>query len=359
MNLKAVIIGNYGATNLGDEAILENILSAHPDLSFTVFSNNPAETQSKYKVKSTYPLPFGLRSILRGKTTKSLEALNKCDFVIIGGGGLFTDEKIRAILLWGWHFFWAKHYKKPVFFYANSIGPLNSKIGRWITKKVFQKANFITVRDSASAAVLEKFGVKNFAITADPVFLTATLKSQTPKKKVAISLRNWITNEKNYIASLKETVVDLEKNGYQVLLINMQTFQDNDRNVLNQISSEKSLMITPRTFTELLKLLSECNFTIGMRLHFLIASALANIPFITLSYSQKTDSLAKKLQMEKYLLPLAQIKKAKLEKYIQKISAEENQIKESLAKKVQEEKQQAQKNITILKKFIAKILSKS
>ena len=355
MKLSAVIIGNYGATNLGDEAILQSILSSHPEINFTVFSNNPESTSATYNVVSTYPLPFGIHSIIRGNTTQSLEALHKADFIIIGGGGLFTDEKIKAVLLWGWHFFWAKHYKKPVFFYANSIGPLKSKLGKFITKKVLQKADYITVRDEESANILKEFKITNFEITSDPAFLIPAPKQNIQKnKKIAISLRNWIKHEENYVNVLKETVNNLEEKGYQILLISMQNFQDDDRLILEKISSEKSLIISPRNFSELISILNECEFTLGMRLHFLIASALAKTPFATLSYSQKTDSLAKKLEMEKYLLAISNINLEKTTQVIDKLIEKKETIKNTLTQKDKNEIEKAKKNIKIFENFIAK-----
>lgn len=344
----AVLIGNYGATNLGDEAILDNILKAHPEINFTVFSHNPTKTTRHHpQINSTYPLPFGLRSLLRGNFQKSFQALKTSDFVIIGGGGLFTDEKIKAILLWSWHFFWASLYRKPVFFYANSIGPLNSKIGRYITKKVLRKADFITVRDEASATILRNFGVTNFEVTADPAFLHQVPQPLVRKKQVAISLRNWIKYENQYLSAIKKTIQELEKQGYQILLISMQNLQDDDRRIFSLISSEKSLTIAPCDFTELIAILQKCEFTIGMRLHFLIASALANTPFLTLSYSQKTDSLAKSLAMEEFALPLAEISAQTLETNIEKMRAQKTQISTKITEKVAEEKIKAKKNKTV------------
>lgn len=362
---KAVIIGNYGATNLGDETILENILKHHPEIDFTVFSHNPSETQQKHKVKSTYSLPFGLHSILRGNTHHSLKALHQADFVIIGGGGLFTDEKIKAVLLWSWHFFWAKHYQKPVFFYANSIGPLKTKIGKWLTKKVFQKANFITVRDSESAEYLKQWKIKNYKITADPAFLSVTQnlskydtsinksfnKLRIRKRTVAISLRSWIKHEKNYVEILKKITKKQEEKGYQILLISMQSFQDDDRKILEKITTKKSLIISPQNFTELLGILNQCEFTIGMRLHFIIASTLSKTPFIALSYSQKIDSLIKNLAMENYLLPIEKIKTNKLQNLIKNIEKNQKEIKQKLEKNVKSEKEKAEKNILTFAKI--------
>lgn len=349
---KAILIGNYGITNLGDEAILSAILSSHPKFKFTVFSHSPQDTKLTHNVNSTYPLPFGLRSFLRGNFIKSFRNLKKTDIVIIGGGGLFTDEKFRAILIWSWHFIWAKLFHKPVYIYANSIGPLKTKLGKFIVKKILQKADGITVRDSLSGKLLKELDIKNFKITADPAFLIESKNKQKKRqKKVAISLRHWISNEEKYISVIKETIQELETEGYQVLLIPMQIRQDDDTKILSQVASEKSIIVSPKDLEELISILSKCEFSIGMRLHFLIASALAHTPFITLSYSNKTTALTEELKQKKYLLRIEDISFEKIQELIQMLKTEHTVIIEKLKTEVLLEKEKAAKNILIFQKL--------
>ena len=74
-------------------------------------------------------------------------------------------------MLWGWHGLLAKIYNKPLYIYANSIGPLKGKISKFITRYVLNKANIITVRDTASANLIKEINVKvRPQITTDPAF---------------------------------------------------------------------------------------------------------------------------------------------------------------------------------------------
>lgn len=349
---------------------MEGILKLHPEIDFTVFSHDPLLSKKLHDVKAVYPLPFGFRSFFRGNFLQSFKSLKETDLVIIGGGGLLTDEKIKAILIWGWHFLWAKIFRKPVFFYANSVGPLNTKIGKFLAKMILSNADFITVRDKESGDLLNKLGVKRFEITADPAFLISVPRVQEnmKKKKIAFSLRNWIKHEDRYVTALKEAILELETQGFQILLISMQTFQDDDRLVLEKIKSPNSLIISPKDFTELLQILNNCQFTIGMRLHFLIASALVNIPFITISYSQKTDSFAKKLKQDEFLLPISEVTSRDVVLAIKKIEEKREGIKFVLKNGVEDQKKKAEKNKIVFKapckaegteKFIAKLGGKS
>ena len=55
--MKIGIIGNYGATNVGDVAILYSILKSHPKYDFIVFSANPDESHEEFGVKSAPLFP--------------------------------------------------------------------------------------------------------------------------------------------------------------------------------------------------------------------------------------------------------------------------------------------------------------
>src|SRR5579862_7188054 len=93
-----VISGNYGATNLGDEAILKSILQTlskvYPDAKISVMTSHPG-------AHGFAMVPAGVRSFFRGVQNgsfrKTLKVFKECDLVLFGGGGLFTDEKPQAI----------------------------------------------------------------------------------------------------------------------------------------------------------------------------------------------------------------------------------------------------------------------
>lgn len=61
-----VVCGNYGASNLGDEAILGGLInlikSTWPHSEITVMSARPRQTSRYFQVSSIMPFPAGLRS---------------------------------------------------------------------------------------------------------------------------------------------------------------------------------------------------------------------------------------------------------------------------------------------------------
>jgi polysaccharide pyruvyl transferase WcaK-like protein len=103
---RILICGNYGATNLGDEAILQSILqcvaSVFPEAHVQVVSANPELTAKQYGIQTVSKIPAGFRSMFKGIFSKRLmETLREyqyADAVIFGGGGLFSDENLRRFL---------------------------------------------------------------------------------------------------------------------------------------------------------------------------------------------------------------------------------------------------------------------
>ena len=105
--MKLGLIGNYGATNVGDDAILASILKSHASHEWTVFSADPDDTHSRFKVKSAPLFPLGIRSLFKFGFRKSIRALKSVEAVVLGGGGLFQDNHVFACFLWAWENFFA------------------------------------------------------------------------------------------------------------------------------------------------------------------------------------------------------------------------------------------------------------
>ena len=86
---RLLIIGAYGMTNLGDDAILAAMLAelreALPGATFAVVAQDLAALPVAVDIT---PVPFTDLAIR--------EALDGADLLIIGGGGLLFDFRIRA-----------------------------------------------------------------------------------------------------------------------------------------------------------------------------------------------------------------------------------------------------------------------
>ena len=121
--MKVLISGYYGFYNIGDEAILKSIIEAlrneDPNIDIVVLSNDVEYTKNTYKVNA----------INRWKLNDIYKELLKCDGFISGGGSLFQDVTSSRSILYYTSIIWlAKFAKKPIFIYAQGIGPIDKKI---------------------------------------------------------------------------------------------------------------------------------------------------------------------------------------------------------------------------------------
>jgi polysaccharide pyruvyl transferase CsaB len=365
-----VICGNYGATNLGDEAILDGILkiirSVKPDAHVTVLSSNPRETSTLHKVDSEFLIPAGIRSLFKGIASKTigktLNVIRDADLFILGGGGLFTDEKIMAVMIWALQAKMAYIYNIPVFCLGQSVGPLKTVFGRNITRKVFLNASRVTVRGSSSKEALAKLGVPNVIELADPAFMFPTPEpvQEKPENYVVFSVRPWIKgdNDKSY-DNLAQFIDWLwTERGMKSVLVPFQIIKDNDLDPLNKIldrvKNKECAEIFEYTsnYHKVIELMAKSSGVIGMRLHSLIFASLAHTPFIGLSYSQKVREFARKMEMEYFVLDFEVFGVEDLKSRFDSLMNNRDEVVERLIGKVMVQRSKVLEHEGILKELL-------
>lgn len=175
---RALLIGNYGVGNVGDEALRTFFEQAFPDVAWTVVSAAP---QGMHEVPR---LPAGIRSLFQ-PWWKTFAAIHQADAVVFGGGSLFTDiESPFACFLWWMHAAAASLFGKPVLLAAQGIGPFKTKRGEWFARRAVSGARYISVRDLQSAARIKSWRKNTKVIqTFDPVFALFQDKKTTIEHK--------------------------------------------------------------------------------------------------------------------------------------------------------------------------------
>ncbi|OIO53388.1 hypothetical protein COT40_00220 [Candidatus Peregrinibacteria bacterium CG08_land_8_20_14_0_20_41_10] len=363
--MKVLIIGNYGADNLGDEAILEGVLQSLIKTGLSkknleVLSANPAKTQQEHQVKVFYVLPCGIHSFLRGTVLQTILIIRKTDKIILGGGGLFNEDKFKALLLWGEHVLLARIFHKPLFIYANSIGPVKTKIGEWIIKKVFSYATVVSVRDRASLELLLKLGITQAKIhlTTDAV-CSLPIKIPTKKsvKKIVFSFRGGIKWTEAILDEITGLINWLQIKKYQLILVSFQKYQDSDLKIIKSI--EKKLSNTGGVsiqhisgYQNYLKLIQNAQLVIGTRLHSTIFALLAGIPVIGISYSLKVRNFMEDNQMGEYVIDLNQLGRGLLQNLVKKTLAHSTIYRQKLIKQKISLQKKATVNLALLKHFL-------
>ncbi len=163
--MRIALSGYYGFGNAGDEAILAATLAGlrHrlPDAEFVVLSAKPDVTSAEHHVEASPRWP--LWSVWR--------TLRGADLLLLGGGGLLQDSTSALSLRYYLAVLrLARLTGTPYAIFAQGIGPLRGRMGRWATARCVRRAAAITVRDQASAQLLAEIGVahERIEVTADP-----------------------------------------------------------------------------------------------------------------------------------------------------------------------------------------------
>jgi polysaccharide pyruvyl transferase CsaB len=306
------ISGSYGGMNLGDEAILEGILSelrATVPADVTVFSMNPSDTLARHQIERA----VSARSLPRKEITPLIKEL---DLLVLGGGGILYDQDAQAYLR---EVNIAHDLGIPVFLYAISAGPLVTQAARRAVQDALNTpVTVITVRDRLGYRLLEDIGVtQEMHLTADPAFLLepetlpaeslATEGVEFDRHLVGFSVREPgpaapdIDPEEYYALLANAADFIIERYEANALFVAMEkTDVQHSHGVVAHMKNAERAEILRRKYSprQILDLMGRLDFAVGMRLHFLIFAALRTTPFTSLPYASKVSGLLEDLGMD-------------------------------------------------------------
>ncbi|ANU13985.1 CsaB protein [Planococcus halocryophilus Or1] len=295
--MRVVLSGYYGFDNVGDEAILYAIIHSlkeyDPNIEIMVLSNKPEKTAETYRVQA----------VNRWSLREVRAAIKSSDGLISGGGSLLQDKTGRkSIPYYAGVMKIAQQLKKPVFVYAQGMGPIDSKINQMIVKHVLNSVELLTVRDQQSKQLLEKVGVTSpIELVPDPVmgidtssFQSSWLSQQDFQGKViTVSVRDW-ENDDFAFQEIARGLDQLATKGREIVFVPMHGKHDfkTSRKVAELMKNSAHIAPHDSTIQEKMAIIKESDVLFGMRLHALIFAAVGYTPFVALSYDPKIDSFA-------------------------------------------------------------------
>ncbi len=370
--IKIAISGSYGGMNLGDEAILQSIVSQLRDspipLDITVFTRNPDDTLKRHSVDHAIEV--------REMTVKEVkEVITKLDLLILGGGGILYDAHAKTYLR---EVSIAKENDVPVMVYAISAGPLTDPSVQSLVKKTLNNVNIITVRERGAQRLLESIGVtKEIIVTADPALL------MTPEPlPEEVLVREQLDKQKKLVGmSVREpgaAAPDLDQKKYHALLANAADFivdrlnadvifipMEHNKMDLQHSHAVLSKMLKPQNAWvlkgdyspgQLLSIMSKLDFAVGMRLHFLIFAALQKIPFVALPYSSKVEGFLDDLEIR--MPPIELVNEGRLIAHIDYFWDAKKELKDQIKAKLPDIQNKAKETHKILMKLLEEIKEK-
>ena len=329
--MRLVLSGYYGFRNSGDEAVLASILEALEEagrargvkVEPVVLSADPAWTSRQY----------GVAAVPRMKPAAVWAALKESDGLISGGGSLLQDATgIGSIPYYLGIMKMARWCRKPVFIYAQGIGPVRRKIFWKPIKRAFSQAAYVSVRDEESAALLAKFGVPadRVHVVPDPV-MGLSLPEDQPKEPAAagaahpdagaqverncgdargpedhsqpplvgVSVRFWRHDRADLdrVAAALAQLASQRPVRLRFLPLHQGADEEASRHVMRKIGGAAPCELAPahEDPRQMLREIGRCSLLVGMRLHALIYAANRAVPLMGISYDPKIDAFLSRL----------------------------------------------------------------
>ncbi len=307
------IFGSYGGFNLGDEAILQVIireLQQSLPVEITVFSRDADDTHARHRVNAVSPRKLSRR--------EARTLVGSLDLLILGGGGILYDADadmfLREVAL-------AHEVGTPVMVYAVSAGPLVDEPLRARVREALERAAVITVRDRQTRKLFEEIGLdREVTVTADPALLLQPepltldeiLRAEAidpDARLIGFSVREpgpaapdlQVEHYHRLVANAADFMIDRLDAEVVFFPLERRTFDvQHSHAVVGRMNHAQRATVLKREYSpgQVLSLLAHFEFTVGMRLHFLIFSSLADVPFMALPYATKVSGFLEELTLQ-------------------------------------------------------------
>ena len=294
-NKRVLLYGYYGNSNLGDDLILDTMLSILNCFQISVNINNVdvlnSMTTNHADIEGIGTNPYHFCSEI-----PHYRAL------VIGGGGLCPHRGVRQPLVYLLFTLIAKLYRKKVIFFSIGITGEQTALSLFIWKKIIWLSDLFVVRDKAFTKHLSGKNRKKVLEAYDIVFSRSTdAPAAIAPKIVAIAPANIVglQNNENYDIELADVFTEfinrIMEKGYDVELLSFRKTADEAlcRAIAARVGQDRCTYLDyPATCQMAFSSFRRYYAVIGMRFHSLVLSAKNGIPFVPISYSHKSDELS-------------------------------------------------------------------
>ena len=373
----AVIIGYYGFRNLGDEAVLDGLLQLlRRELrvgDVVVVSGDPKRTQDTH----------GVRAVDWTDTPAVLGAVYNTSLVIVGGGGLLSDQSgftpelaltresgtlpgyLAPALM-------AESRGTPVVAWGVGAGPFFYEDSRRWMKVFGEVTSAISVRTKEDLRELEMLDISRVSVGGDlawlvepkslPPELQRTLQ-HLPRPVVAVNARSWgsaslqVFRERELAEGLDAFV---STHGGSVLFVPLQELGDawddrlSSQRIANMMLSDEVHHIpSGLSHNQIVSVLESCDLAASMRLHGTILGAIGGTPSISITYDPKVSRMADQLGLGDLCHPADGLSSSGLAVSLRGLWSDLEARKSDLAGRVVAEKENTRRSFLEFEKVLA------
>lgn len=269
--------------------------------------------------------------LLMSEEKKALNKLAGSDVVVSCGGGFLNNN--YSVLNRAACYLLLMRLKKPLFFYAQSIGPFKTSFQEKLLAYIFKNSLFLTVREKGTFEFLtNKLKLTNVALTADEAFtfkeITNNGLHEAGNINFCFCLRPWKfsrENEENQLiyegifakyAGMVSYILTKHENSSVTFLSTCQGVDGyiDDSKMHQKVIDKIAPELRPRIELtnkfnkpdEIHMFLKKINILITMRMHMSILGFLNSVPAIGIPYESKTNDLFNRMGMDDYLVNIVE-----------------------------------------------------
>ncbi len=328
INKNALLLGYYGANNLGDDMMLHCLIPwlREQGLAVTVVSEKPAATADRFATATVGNIPMlgqwsWKKSWFGGEACRLFGKIRRHDLLVVGGGDLIRDDK-------GWKTFSYTMEKivcahllgKPVYLVNIGISEPVTSYGRILLRWSLRRTRQVIARDRRTFELAKALGCGCVELLPDivvrlPETFPSRKASAHPRPYMVVSLREdpdafgqYPFTEAHCRALARALDTVASSAGLDVVFIPFHGSGRHDDNLLHRqvaaCMSEQSRIVFCDWTADLGVLMTwigQARLVLGMRLHAIVLAVAMRRPCVAMPYDQKIFQFSESVNLEHFV----------------------------------------------------------
>lgn len=341
---KALVLGYFGARNLGDEMMLYCLSRwfQRQGIAVAVLADDPFEVPETHNLRATrnvpllaeWGLPAGVSAWLGGSAWKVLRAVRESDVVVAGGGDSIRDDRgYRQFLYATEKLLLALLLKKKIALLNVGVAQVKTRIGRRILGYILRHSSMTVVRDDSSLALCRSLGATNLYRANDIAYCLPRLfgvashlhdssiqfdrSSELLQPYLLVCLRSGSNVYRQYelsefrLQNLAKALDSVSASyGLRIVFMPFQGLEQADdnevhRSICDRMGHSERAEILPwsSNLREAVAWIARARCVIAMRLHAAVLAAASQRPCIVMPYDKKVSEFQQSSGIEYSITP--------------------------------------------------------
>ncbi len=288
-----LLCGYYGEHNLGDDALLQVLVSQIPSHWDLVVTARDPEA-----VRSLVP---GAKTVSRRSLSQTIQALDRVDALILGGGSLLQDGTSFKSLVYYLVLLWTARVRgTPILLWGQGLGPLHRRLSRVLVKHTLGGIKAVSWRDPRSMEQAQRWKLRiPMVMGPDPVWCHPSPAWSGGNRLILCWRPTALLDGRGWGVLLDAVDRFSSSIGSEVIWLAFHADQDaalwgdlQSRDLIPDRLVQRSIQMQAESLDQVQLLFSDAALVIAMRLHALILAAAGDCPTAALSYDPKVKAAA-------------------------------------------------------------------